>query len=73
MGFKNEQDKEEWLGGGSDSLVIGREVFNFSGTMNQIKVINKMSSANLYFATTEQSAPITVGFLSQQKGITDTD
>lgn len=73
MGFKNEADKEEWLGGGSDSLVIGREVFNFSGTMNQIKVINKMSSANLYFATTEQSAPITVGFLSQQKGITDTD
>ena len=73
MGFKNEADKEEWLGGGADSLVIGREVFNFSGTMNQIKVINKMSSANLYFATTEQSAPITVGFLSQQKGITDTD
>lgn len=73
MGFKNEADKEEWLGGGADSLVIGREIFNFSGTMNQIKILNKMSSANLYFATTEQTAPITVGFLSQQKGITDTD
>lgn len=70
--FKNEEDKSAWLAGGDASLIITRTPFTFTGTINQLKVINGMSSGNLYFTTTQEKAEITVGFLSQQKGITDT-
>lgn len=71
LGFKNDEDKQAYLSGGPDSLVIGREQFNFTGTVNQLKVINGMDSGNLFFTTTQEKAEITVGFVSQQKGITD--
>ena len=73
LGFKNEDDKETYLAGGDSSLVIGREIFNFSGTINQIKIINKMNSNTVYFTNTAETANLTVGFISQQKGITDQD
>lgn len=71
LGFKDDEDKQAYLSGGPDSLVIGREQLNFTGTVNQLKIINGMGSGNLYFTTTQEKAEITVGFLSQQKGITE--
>lgn len=71
LGFKNDEDKQAYLAGGPDSLIIGREQFNFTGTINQVKIINGMQSGNLFFTTAQDKAEITVGFLSQQKGITD--
>ena len=69
--FKNEEDKDLWLSGGSDSLILSQTVFNFTGTVKQVKVVNMMSSTNLYFTTTQQQSLITTGFTSQEKGITD--
>ena len=70
--FKNEEDKEEWLNGGDNSLVIGTPaLFSFSGMVNEVKVVDRMDGTSLYFTTTQETAEINVGFLSRQKGITD--
>lgn len=72
LGFKNEEDKAEWLSTGDDSLIVGSPVpFSFSGTVAQVKIINGMPSGNLYFTTKETEALLTCSFLSQEKGITD--
>lgn len=72
IGFKNEEDKAEWLATGDDSLIVGSPVpFSFSGTVNQVKVVNEMSSKDLYFTTQSTEVLITCSFISQEKGITD--
>lgn len=71
--FKNEEDRDLWVAGGSDSLIITRTPFSFSGTQNQVKVVSEMGTNSLYFTTAQQEAVLTVSFLSQQKGITDTN
>lgn len=72
LGFKNEEDKAEWLSTGDDSLIVGSPVpFSFSGTVAQVKIINEMPSGNLYFTTQATEALLTCSFLSQEKGITD--
>ena len=71
--FKDEQDKDEWLSGGSDSLIVSQTLFNFTGTISQVRIINLMNSSNLFFTTAQPQALITVGFLSQEKGLTETD
>ena len=73
IGFKNEEDKAEWLATGDDSLIVGSPVpFSFSGTVNQVKVVNEMSSKDLYFTTQSTEVLLTCSFISQEKGITDT-
>ena len=69
--FKNEEDKDAWLAGGDASLIITQTPFTFTGTVNQVKVVNGMESTNLYFTTTQGKAELTMSFLSQEKGITD--
>lgn len=72
IGFKNEEDKAEWLATGDDSLIVGSPVpFSFSGTVNQVKVVNEMSSKDLYFTTQSTEVLLTCSFISQEKGITD--
>lgn len=70
-GFKNAEDKAAYLSGGPTSLIVGQEIFNFAGTINQVKIINRMSSNTLYFTNASEKAEVTVGFASQSKGITD--
>ena len=69
--FATYDDKQQWLDSGDDSLIVHSVPFNFSGTVNQIKVINEMASANLFFTTQSTEAKITCSFISQEKGITD--
>lgn len=69
--FATYDDKQQWLDSGDDSLIVHSIPFNFSGTVNQIKVINEMASANLFFTTQSTEAKITCAFISQEKGITD--
>lgn len=68
--FKSEADKEAWLNGGGDSLVLSKDSFNFSGTVHQMSILNRLSSTSVYFTTTAGTAILRVGFLSQEKGIT---
>lgn len=72
IGFKNEEDKAEWVATGDDSLIVGSPVpFSFSGTVNQVRVVNEMSSKDLYFTTQSTEVLLTCSFISQEKGITD--
>ena len=69
--FASVEAKEQWLQSGDSSLVLDSTVLNFSGTMYQIKVLTDMSKT-LNFTNTAEKAEISVSFLSQKKGITDT-
>jgi hypothetical protein len=70
--FRSADDKEAWLESKDEKYILGAEKFEFSGTVSQIKIENKMPSNTLYFTTQKETALITCSFLSQQKGITDT-
>lgn len=70
--FRSPDDKDAWLESKDEKYILGAEKFEFSGTVSQIKVENKMPSNTLYFTTQKETALITCSFLSQQKGITDT-
>ena len=70
--FRSADDKEAWLESKDEKYILGAEKFEFSGTVSQIKIENKMPSNTLYFTTQKDTATITCAFLSQQKGITDT-
>lgn len=70
--FRSPDDKEAWLESKDEKYILGAEKFEFSGTVSQIKIENKMPSNTLYFTTQKETALITCSFLSQQKGITDT-
>jgi hypothetical protein len=69
--FKSTDDKLAWLSG--DTTVEYKTcAFEFSGTINKMTVVNYMDSKNLYYTQMSESAVITVGFKSEEKGITDT-
>ena len=69
--FKTTDDKVAWLGG--DTSITPKVCqFVFSGTVRLMTVINGMDSKNLYYTQMSESAIITVGFKSEEKGITDT-
>ena len=70
--FSSKEDLIEWMSTGDSSLIIDEVEMNFSGTMYQVKVLNEMPSKTLYFTTQMDKAEISVSFLSQKKGITDT-
>lgn len=69
--FASESDKDAWLEGGGDSYILNSVPFNFSGTLNQIVLTNRLDGVNLYFTTTSTEVILKVGIISQQKGITD--
>ena len=69
--FKSTDDKLAWLSG--DASITPKVCqFEFSGTVRRMTVVNEMESKNLYYTQTSESAIITVGFKSEEKGITDT-
>lgn len=70
--FRTVEDREAWLNGGGDSYILRADQFAFTGTVNQLKVTDEYGSRQLYFTTAQERADITVGFISQSKGITDT-
>lgn len=69
--FINEEAKDAWLNGGGDSFVLGTVPFNFSGTLTQIVLTNRLNDTNIYFTTTATEAILSIGIVSQRKGITD--
>jgi hypothetical protein len=72
LGFRNEDEKAQYLETGNKSLIVGSAVkFNFTGTINQVKVVNKMQDTSIAFTQQAAEMKITCSFLSQQKGITD--
>lgn len=70
--FADEEAKMAYLDTGDVSKIQSTTVLNFSGTIRQVKVVNLMNTTSLYFTTVAQKAELTCGFISQQKGITDT-
>ena len=70
-GFHTEEDRDAWFNGDNTIWHITTP-FTFTGTVHQMKVINYMESTKLYYTTNAKEANITVGFLSQEKGLTDT-
>ena len=63
--FRNDEDKMAYLDTGDASLILYTTTLNFSGTMRQVRVVNKMGSTSLYFTTIQDKAEITCGFVSQ--------
>ena len=70
--FRTTEDRDAWLAGGSDSLILRSDTFSFSGTLYQIKITDDYGTKQLHFTNVSPTAYITVGFLSQTKGLTDT-
>ena len=69
--FKSTDDKLAWLSG--DASITPKVCpFEFSGTVRRMTVINEMNGKNLIYTQTSEGAIITVGFKSEEKGITDT-
>lgn len=68
--FKSTEDKLAWIGGDT-SVEVKTCPFEFSGTVRRMTVINEMDGKNLYYTQQSGSAVITVGFKSEEKGITD--
>ena len=71
--FKNTEEKELWFETNDSLLVKATVPFNFTGVQNQVKVLNEMASGDLYFTTQAKEAKITCSFISQEKGITDSN
>lgn len=78
--FKNVEDKRKWEESGQTvddrdpSYLIGEPtILSFAGTQNRIQFVNPAGTTTLYFTTNANEANITVGFESQEKGITDTE
>lgn len=69
--FASKDALAEWISTGDNTLIVDSVVMNFTGTMYQVKVLSEMPSKTLYFTTQMDKAEITVSFLSQKKGITD--
>lgn len=69
--FKSTDDKLAWLSGDT-TIEYKTCAFEFSGTINKMTVVNYNDSKNLYYTQMSESAVITVGFKSEEKGITDT-
>jgi hypothetical protein len=71
--FRTVEDRDAWLAGGSDSLILRSDTFSFSGTVYQIKITDDYGTKQLHFTNVSPTALITVGFVSQTKGLTDQD
>lgn len=69
--FRNAEDRDAWLNGGGDGLILRSDAFSFSGTISQVKITDEYGTKQLYFTNVSPTAVITVGFRSQTKGITD--
>lgn len=72
-GFKSVEDRDAYITNGDASLIIDTCPFSFTGTQNRINILDKQGTTTLYFTTNANEANITVGFESQEKGITDTE
>lgn len=70
--FKSAEDRDAWLNGGGDGLILRSDQFSFSGTISQVKITDEYGSKQLYFTNIQPEAKVTVGFISQTKSITDT-
>lgn len=70
-GFTSEERKQLYLDTGDKGYIDSSMPMEFTGTVRQIKIIDYSGGKNLFFTTAQDAAILTVGFISQQKGITD--
>lgn len=71
-GFRSAEDKAKWLATRDDSLIAGEACpFVFSTIQQRVRVVNGMSSTNLYFTTKAEKAEITCSFVSEEKMLTE--
>ena len=70
-GFKSTEDRDKYVETKDTSLIIDSCPFNFTGMQYRVVIDNLMGSTQLYFTTNQSTAIINVGFISQEKGITD--
>lgn len=71
-GFRNADDKAKWLATGDDSLIVGEPtLFSFATKQSRIRIVNGMSSTNLYYTTQNTEAQISCSFISEEKGLTE--
>lgn len=71
-GFRSAEDKAKWLATGDDSLIAGEACpFSFSTVQQRVRIINGMSSTNLYYTTKAEKAEITCSFVSEEKALTE--
>ena len=70
-GFRSTEDRDKYVETKDTSLIIDSCPFNFTGMQYRVVIDNLMGSTQLYFTTNQSTAIINVGFISQEKGITD--
>lgn len=73
LGFRNAEDRNEYLTSGNPNLVIDSCPITLSGVQNRIVVTNRAGSNTMYFTTANDTAYVQLGLESQQKSITDTE
>lgn len=73
LGFRNAEDRNEYLTSGNLNLVIDSCPITLSGVQNRIVVTNRAGSNTMYFTTANDTAYVQLGLESQQKSITDTE
>lgn len=71
--FSSVANYEEWLESGDNLLAKQIVPFQIAGKQYNMTVINVLGNNNLYFTTNAETAPIEVGYLSQEKEITATN
>ena len=69
--FSSEENKEAWLSGAGDNYVLSSVPFNFTSVLTQLVLTNRLPDTNVYFTTTSTEAILSLGIVSQRKGITD--
>lgn len=72
-GFTSEERKQLYLDTGDVGYTDASMPMEFTGTVRQLNVIDHNGGKNLYYTTTQDSAVLTVGFVSRQKSITDVE
>ena len=69
--FSSEENKEAWLSGAGDNYILSSVPFNFTSVLTQLVLTNRLPDTNVYFTTTSTEAILSLGIVSQRKGITD--
>lgn len=69
--FRSTEDKLAWLNGDT-SVETMKCPFEFTDKIRQVSVVNYMDGKSLYYTQVSTEATITVGFKSEEKGLTET-
>jgi hypothetical protein len=70
-GFANQEDRDYYIQTGDGSKAVDSCKLEFATVQTKIVITNDKGSSNLYFTTSQDTAPINLEILSYQKGLTD--